>query len=179
MDDNISRQSGKVPPPAWEWGAWWWAAWLNRNGWRSSNLQPGAGNGGTAASAQSGPAAGANGDGGASGGHGGPDGGQPCGELQPADLVDPAALDEAMALEALGERREFARRMEGLFVDALRRLLECEGEAAAASVVHDLAYILHLSPETLKRYLKKHASRWGPFEVVGDVVRLRRAGDVG
>ena len=98
----------------------------------------------------------------------------PCPErLQPSDIVDGKALDTARTYEALGDRKEYSRRMEALFVAGLRRLLECEGEAMLGDVVADFAYLLDLSPETIKRYLRKHASRWGEFELAGEVVRLR------
>ncbi len=103
----------------------------------------------------------------------------PCPQpLKPEDIIPPEALDEARAHLALGDRKEYNRRMETLFVQGLKTLLLCEGDQAISQVLADFAYLMDLSTETIKRYLKKHASRWGPFEMLGEVVRLREAGHV-
>ena len=177
MPDTTSLPPvGQDDAPAPEWGPMWWFAWMLRDRWPPA--PNGTGAGGQAVTRptpapQPQPV---------SGRQAGDEDGKPappCEDLSPSALVSGEALDEARALDALGERREFSRRMEALFVEGLRRLLECEGEAATAQVIQDFAYLLDLSTETVKRYLRKHTGRWAEFEMVGEVVRLREVRRVG
>jgi len=151
MKDNTNGTSTPEPPIT--WGPTWYLAWAT-NGVKVPAPQEDAQSRDDAELPPS------------------PSPAEPC-NLTPDDLVPSHELDEARALEALGERKEYNRRMEALFVAGLRRLLECEKEATAANVVADFAYLLDLSPETIKRYLKKYTSRWGPFEMQSEMVRLK------
>ncbi|MDQ7030698.1 MAG: hypothetical protein Q9O62_13425 [Ardenticatenia bacterium] len=167
-----------VGMPPQEWGPVWALAWLMRHGGQVRYLSQVTGDQAADGQASPPPPAQANG----AAGQAAPAkpseppqaAAAPCGELTPDDLVPPEALDEARAYEAMGDRKEYSRRMERLFVAGLKRLIECQGPQAVGSVLADFAYILDLSLETTKRYLRKNSSRWGPFEILGDMVRLRR-----
>lgn len=85
----------------------------------------------------------------------------------------PDVVAEAAALDALGERRQARELREDIFVHALALWLECAGAVATLDVVNGLAFLLRVSPQTVKRYLAAHASPFGEFRLDGDFVLLR------
>jgi len=89
-------------------------------------------------------------------------------------VVTPERVAEASALDAMGERRQAREVREDIFVHALAAWLDCAGAVAVLEVVNGLAFLLRVSPQTVKRYLAAHGSVFGEFAIDGDFVRLRR-----
>jgi len=89
-------------------------------------------------------------------------------------VVTPERVAEASALDAMGERRQARALREDIFVHALAAWVECAGAVAVLDVVNGLAFLLRVSPQTVKRYLAAHASPFGEFRFDGDFVLSRR-----
>ena len=88
-------------------------------------------------------------------------------------VVTAEAVDEAASYDAIGEHREARRRREALFVEGLRAWLGCAEVLVVADVVGGFAFLLGVSTQTVKRYLKAHSSVFGEFALDGERVRLR------
>ena len=98
-------------------------------------------------------------------------------EPEPADHppIPAAALAELAELAALGESVAFRRKAERLAVKLAIALIQADGGVSTLSAITaDIAFALDISTQTAKRYIHKHASRWGEFVLEGDIIRLRR-----
>jgi len=89
-------------------------------------------------------------------------------------VVTAERVAEAVALDAMGERRQAREVREDIFVHALAAWLDCAGAVAVLDIVNGMAFLLRVSPQTVKRYLAAHGSVFGEFAIDGDFVRLRR-----
>ena len=70
----------------------------------------------------------------------------------------------------------FNRRAEGAFVEMVTAWLRQSGDGGLSEgfIVQNAAFLLDVSPATVKRYLFKHSAVVAEFEVSEGVVRLRR-----
>ena len=101
------------------------------------------------------------------------------GEPPPEDPNQPPITEDNLAtlrqLAALGDMQGFRRHAERLAVNLAIRIITADGGATPlTSLVADIAYALDISTQTAKRYIHKHASRWGELILDGDIVLLRR-----
>ena len=101
------------------------------------------------------------------------------GEPPPEDPDTPPITEDDLAtlrqLAALGDMQGFRRHAERLAVSLAIRIITADGGATPiTSLVADIAFALDISTQTAKRYIHKHASRWGELVLDGDIVLLRR-----
>ncbi len=153
-----------------------WAAWGSDEGRFPGALSEAVRLGGRVSRAEPAPQAGGNGHGGGSRTDVPP---IPGGDRDECHALVRRALDaervrEAVALDALGERRQAREVREDLFVRLLALWCDCAGAVLVQDAVNGLAFLLRVSPATTKRYLRAHASPFGEFALDGDFVRLRQ-----
>jgi len=95
----------------------------------------------------------------------------------PAPPVSRADTAELAELAAFGDMIAFRKRAEALAVEVALKVIRADGCQPVGALAADIAYLLDISTETAKRYIRKHSSRYGRLRLDGDRVCERSNND--